>query len=355
MRLKAALLMFGVSFLLSAQAALSIEQLVAFIRSSIQLKQEDKQVAAYLKRQKLTERLDERTIEQLQGEGAGPKTVEALRDLSEESKALPAPKKVVAEPPKPVEIPPPSPEEQRKIIEQVREYALGYTKQLPDFICTQVTRRYVDPAGLEFWRQQDVITTRLSYFEQKENYKVIMVNNRVTDVSYDALGGATSAGEFGSMMREIFEPETQTDFRWTRWATLRGRRTHVFTYRVAQARSKYQVDYQKREQVVPGYHGLIYVDRDTLDVARITLEAELPSTFPLQQASTVLDYDSAEISGHKYMLPLKAEVRMRENRLLVKNDVEFRLYRKFAAEASISFETPDPLPDEKTKEQPPQP
>jgi hypothetical protein len=45
-------------------------------------------------------------------------------------------------------------------------------------------------------------------------------------------------------------------------------------------------------------------------------------------------------------------VRMRDSKLLTKNDVEFRLYRKFTAESSITF-TPDALPDDQTKEQPP--
>jgi len=48
-------------------------------------------------------------------------------------------------------------------------------------------------------------------------------------------------------------------------------------------------------------------------------------------------------------------MRMREGRALFKNEVEFRLYRKFAAEASISFETPEPLPEDKTTEQPAKP
>jgi hypothetical protein len=36
---------------------------------------------------------------------------------------------------------------------------------------------------------------------------------------------------------------------------------------------------------------------------------------------------------------------------MIKNDVEFRMYRKFGADTSIKFDTPDPLPEE--KEQPP--
>jgi hypothetical protein len=105
---------------------------------------------------------------------------------------------------------------------------------------------------------------------------------------------------------------------------------------------------------VPAYHGLIFVDRALGAVVRISLEAELPASFPIQQVHDTLDYDLAAISGREYLLPLKAIVRMREGKLLSKNEVEFRLYRKFSAESVLKFdvETPEPLPDDKTKEQP---
>src|SRR5438270_5048539 len=120
---------------------LSIEQLTAFIRSSITMKHPDKQVAEYLKHVKLVNKLDDRTIEELQGMGAGPKTVAALRDLGTETAALPAPSPPA---PKPVVRPLAGPDsiEQSKILDEVRQYALNYSKQLPNFICLQVTRRY---------------------------------------------------------------------------------------------------------------------------------------------------------------------------------------------------------------------
>jgi len=353
MRRRAALI--GLLALLTpAQQRLTVEQLVSFVRSSIQLRHPDGQLAAYLRKVELSERLDDRTIEELQGLGAGPRTVEALRALRDASRDLPPPAAPAAKPAAPA-IPPPSPAEQQRILQEVREYATNYVRSLPDFICTQVTRRYVDPTGLEFWSQQDVITARLTYFEHREDYKVVLINNRPTNISYDNLGGATSTGEFGSMMRELFAPETQARFRWERWATLRGRRTHVFSYQVDQPRSKWHISYQKTLEIVPAYRGLVYVDQDTLAVVRITLEAVgIPPDFPIQQASTVLDYDFVDIAGRQYWLPLRAVVRMREGKLLVRNEVEFRLYRKFAAEATITYETPEPLPEEKTKEQPPQ-
>jgi hypothetical protein len=343
----------AMTFGLWAQTTLSVEQLFSFIKSSIQLKHPDRQVANFVSKLKLSEKLDDRTIEELQGLGAGPHTLEALRALRDASASLPAPRAKVTAPPA-APIPPPSPQEQERILAALREYAENYSRRLPDFICTQVTRRYVDPSGLEFWQAADTLTVRLSYFEQKEEYKLILVNNTVATQAYESLGGATSTGEFGSMLREIFEKESRARFQWERWATLRGKRTHVFSYRVPQPNSKWHIDYERRLDIVAGYHGLIYVDRDTNKVLRITLVAEdIPPSFPVNEASTTLDYDYTEISGQQYLLPLRAVMRMRSGKLLTRNDVEFRMYRKFSAEATINFETPPPLEEDQLKEQPP--
>lgn len=340
----------------TAQTTLTVEQLAKFIKSSIELKHSDRQVAGFLSRCKMTERLDDRTIEELQGEGAGPRTVEALQQLRDASRELPKPAPP-APPPVRSPIPPPSPEEQARIIEEVRENALNYTRSLPDFICTQVTRRFVDPSGLELWQSADVLTSRLSYFEQKEDYKLILVNNRVTNQSFDSLGGATSTGEFGSMLREVFEARSRAEFQWARWATLRGRRVYVFSYRVPQPFSQWRISYERRMEIIAGYRGEIFVDRDTRMIMRLSLDAhEMPSSFPVQQARTLLDYDFTKIGEQSFLLPLRAEVRMRSDKLLTRNDVEFRMYRKFSAEASVKFdvdETPAPLSDEKTQEAPP--
>lgn len=355
MRANWALVLVLYSVPLLAQMRLSVDQLVQFIQSSIKLNHDDRRVAEYLKKVKLTNRLDDRTIEDLQGQGAGPKTVAAMRDLAAASATLPAPPPVIPRP-TPTPIPPPSAAEQKKIIDEVRDFAKNYTKRLPDFICTQVTRRFYDPSGLEFWNQADVITERLSYFEQKEDYKVVLINSRPTEMRHDQLEGASSSGEFGSMLKELMDPESEAEFRWERWATLRGKRNYVFAYQVNQSRSKWTISYQRREQITTGYRGLLYIDSDTNMVMRITLDAiTIPPAFPVQQATTRLDYDYVKIGESEHMLPLRAEVRMREGKLLIKNEVEFRMYRKFGADATIKFDTPEPLSEEKFKEEPPKP
>ena len=316
---------------------LTVAQLTDFIRSSVKMKQPDRQVAEYLKHVKLANKLDDRTIEDLQGIGAGPKTVAMLRALGETSGSLPppppVPMKVVAP-----SVPGPDSIEQAKILDQVRDYALNYTKQLPNFICVQMTRRYYDPAAADSWRLEDTIMTRVSYNEHKEDYKVVMVNNKAvtTDTPMEKLGGTTTAGEFGSMMDDIFRRESAARFEWDHWATLRGKRVYVFSYDVDQSHSRYQIIAQGAEHYIPAYRGLIYVDTNTKMVMRITLNPyDLPDGYPVQQVKSTLDYDYTKIGDSEYLLPLKVVVTSRLTRYTSKNEVEFRLYRKFGTESTI--------------------
>lgn len=334
----------------------TVAQLVGFIKSeSGQLKQDDRRIAEFLHKIKLTEKLDDRTVEELQALGAGPKTVAALRELSAASANLPAPAPPAPKAPRPV-IQAPYSVEQQRILAEITEHALNYTKNLPNFICMQVVPRHIDPTGTgEHWQLVDNIKEQLTYFEHKESYKVMMVNDQmVTNKEHTKLGGAISSGEFGSMMFEIFAPETQTDFSWAKWATLGGRRMAVFAYHVPQARSHYSIYHEGSQRtIIAGYHGFVYADRDTNMVMRIILECEeIPKDFPIQDVKEDLIYNVTKIAEQEFVLPLKYEVRSRDGRYLVWNEAEFRLYRKFGAEASITFDTPEE-PPKSDKDKPP--
>jgi hypothetical protein len=344
---------------------LSVSELAKFLKSSVQLKMTDKEVAGYLGKVKLKERLDDRTVEEIQGYGIGPKTVEALRALRDRTQQLMAAQPLMPDA-KPRPIPPPSSVEQAAIIDDVREYALNYSKNLPDFICTQVTRRYGarKPGTLHggsadsdpYWQLADTLQIRLSYFQQKEDYKVILVNNSLVNKDYSEMGGSKSFGDFGSMMREVFEPASEAHFEWDHWGTLRGQRVMAFAYRIAQDRSQYRISVDEGKlTVVTAYHGLIEVDPNTHVVMRVTSEAEgVPEGFPVRSVKDVLDYDYTELSGHTFLLPLKARVDATFSDQLQRIDEEFRLYRKYSADSEIKFdsEVPAPLPEDKTKETP---
>lgn len=343
----------AMSLLAYAQRQMTVPDLVTFIKSSIQLKNDDRAVADTVRRIKLTNRLDTGTVEDLQGMGAGPRTLAALRELITASASLPVAPKIEPPPPQAV-IPPPSPAELKAILAEITQKALDYTKGLPNFICAQVTTRSYDPSGTESWRESDRVQEQLSYVDGKEDYKVTLVNNLpVNGMKHEQLGGITSSGEFGSMLHAIFAPETQTQFEWERWATLRGKRMYVYSFRVAQANSDYSIRHQPSGRtMVAGYHGLIYADAESKQIMRIRMDCEGLEAFPINQVSVTMDYAPTKISDQDFVLPMAAEVRSREGKMLGKNVMQFSLYRKFTSEATITFDTPDPIPEDQLKEQP---
>ncbi|MGH9647218.1 MAG: hypothetical protein ACRD4E_10410 [Bryobacteraceae bacterium] len=345
--------LLGMTLAAYGQRQMSVSDLVTFIKSSVQLHNDDRAVAGAVRRLKLTNRLDAGTVEDLQGLGAGPRTLTALRELINASANLPiaAP---VAPPPPPAVIPPPSPAELKEVLQEITEKALDYTKSLPNFICAQVTTRSFDPSGTESWHLEDKVQEQLSYVDGKEDYKVVLVNNLpVANMRHEQLGGITSSGEFGTMLYQIFAPQTQTQFDWERWATLRGKRMYVFSFRVAQDHSDYSIYHQPSGRtIVAGYHGLIYADAVTKQIMRIKMECDGLEAFPINQVTLILDYAPTKISDQSFVLPMAAEVRSREGRTLGKNVMQFSLYRKFGADATITFDTPDPISEDQLQEQP---
>jgi hypothetical protein len=247
--------------------------------------------------------------------------------------------------------PAPDASDQRKILAEATEYAFNHERNLPNFLCIQTTRRFHDFSGREEWRPLDIVVERLTYFEHREDYKVMEINGLPSSIPHDKLGGASSSGEFGSVMKGIFAPETGTDFAWQTSFTLRGRKMQVYAYHVQAAKSDYHVVVpEQSKDLVTAYHGLIFIDDRKHFINRITLHADgIPPAFPIQDISLMLDYEYTRIGDGTYLLPLNFELRSREGNLLVKNDVDYDGYRKFTADSSVSFSAPDTPQEQQPK------
>jgi hypothetical protein len=343
-----------------AQQTLTVARLVEFIKSSIQQKNNDKDVAQFLGTIRLSERLTPQVVEGLQSDGAGPKTLAALvRMVSQTESLKPAPAKTVITAPTPTGPPEPSEAEKKKALEEAKTFSRDYVKTLPDFLCMQVTRRSIDshyqPGSDGFWTPRDRILEKLTFFDHKENYDLIQHNeNAVIGKSWEALGGSISRGEWATLLSEIFDPKTHTEFNWMRWGNIRGHLTHVYQYRVAQKYSHETIAYENQKEITAGFHGLIYVERGINVPLRITVVPDIPPDFPVQDVNQIVDYDTQKIGDESYLLPLRSEVKMRDGHFASKNEIEWRQYHKYSAGTSITFDTSDvqPLSDDKTQEQP---
>ncbi len=343
MYLRYVCLLLVVASLALAQRKVTVDELEGVIKSSVQNHLDDKKVADMVKKFQLTNHLEASRVEEMRIMGAGPRTVLALRELIETSHGLPdapppAPPKPTAA--APVKTPPPANFDQ--ILQEVTDHARNYSANLPNYICAQVTRRFVDPTGIENWRTADTIQEQLTYFEQQEKYKVMMVNGKsVADtVTHEKLGGATSSGEFGSILNSIFAEHSGTQFTWERLAKLRTRIMYVIAFEIPASRSSYTIYHAgSQRKITAGERGVIYADRDTGMIMRIKLECtEIPPDYPIQKVDLDLNYDFIKINDKEYVLPLRSELRSKEGSYLVKNETDFRLYRKFGTESGIKFE-----------------
>jgi hypothetical protein len=250
---------------------------------------------------------------------------------------------------KTVLVPPPLDEKgQKELIEKARDRALEYTTKLPSFICLQVTQRYGTLQGREQRSKLDTINTRLSFdADHHEDYKVISVNERMVDKKMTDLGGAVSTGEFGSLLQGVFEPATHTTFQWLRQAGLRGHAIEVYGYTVRKEHSQWQLDYNHQQHTYPAYRGLVWVDRETAQVLRLSMSAvEIEKDFPIKSADDTLDYDWATISGYSFLLPQHALMQLSDGSVVMDNDITFRMYRKYTTDSSIKFDLSEDVKDD---------
>jgi hypothetical protein len=173
-------------------------------------------------------------------------------------------------------------------VEQVRQRALAYDENLPNFICTQETRRSCvsSKPGAE-WKLLDTLTIRLSYFGKKEDYRVVAVNGKPTDKALTQMKGSKTAGDFGSILRSLFRWKSETKFEWQRWTEWNGRKVAVLGFHIDQAHSTFQSTSRTRTHTTTvnwAAEGTVYADAETKQVVRLTVDSvDMPDTQPVRE------------------------------------------------------------------------
>jgi len=228
-------------------------------------------------------------------------------------------------------------------LEEVRSTAMAYTENLPNFICTQITQRYLRRLPKTGWIRVDNFVAELTYYDKQEHYKLVSVGNRsaASDATLESLKGTTSTGEFGSSLNYLFDPATGTQFRFEGIDHSRGAPTVRVGFRVPKDTSKRSIVFRDGTTelgVVTPYRGRCWIDPDSLQVVQIKERAyRIPDTFPITRSEGSTEYDRVEIAGQQHWLPVRAEVLLenRTARLHTRNVIQFKQYRKFGSEVKF--------------------
>jgi len=228
--------------------------------------------------------------------------------------------------------------DQKRLWEEAASTAMGYSTHLPNFRCNQETHRLSSPAkSADQFHEGDVYLEELSYENGKESYRTLEFNGLKADKTRSAMRGVHSRGEFGTMLRAIFNPELPVRYKWVGRTMAGGALCDVFEIEVPKEKSNF-VLYVNTRQEVAGYTGRIFIDEEAGLVRRIMMSGTgLPKDFGFQSPTFSLEYGMVRVGTQDYLLPLRSVFQARQGKIVVRNEAVFRDYRKFEASSEILY------------------
>jgi hypothetical protein len=250
-----------------------------------------------------------------------------------------------------------------QFLDSVRQLALAHTQALPDFVCTQKTRRLAKFGEIGDWKLVDQIVTEVSYYESMEHYRILMVDNKPpSSKGAKEIPGFLSEGDFGNSLYQLFAPESNTSFSMDGSDHLNKRKTVRARFYIPQDYSRFYIGLGG-QKVTTAYGGRCWIDVASHRVVRLEGEArDIPRSFPVVRSSHSTEYDWVEIGGDKYWLPVRASVYLQLSNegagqqvdfykaiygqldpsgysrypvVYAKNDIEYKHYRKFGTETRL--------------------
>jgi hypothetical protein len=230
------------------------------------------------------------------------------------------------------------------VIDMAIEQAFSFTETLPNYVVKQFTTRYETGAahgGQTSWSALDTVTADVVSENGKESYRNLLIDGKPPKEAVEK-SGTWSTGEYSSVLLDILQPRTDADFHNKRTTTIVNRSAFRYDFSVEQENSHWGI-HSGSDSYRPEYTGSIWIDKENYRVLRIEMSARnIPKAFPLDTVESAIDYDYVMISGNKYLLPVHAEALSCERGTsgCGRNVIEFRNYRKFGADTSITFDTP---------------
>jgi hypothetical protein len=226
------------------------------------------------------------------------------------------------------------------LIRKASDTALDFTEKLPNYVCQEFMSRYESTTKPVSWHALDVVGMEVVYQDQKEDYRKITLNGRPVNKKLEELGGAWSTGEFGTVLIDLFAPQTAADFHYVRDSRMAGVLTKEYTFNVTHANSHWTI-HMGSQQYDPAYKGSVWIDPKTARVMRIEMQAYgFPTDFESDDVESATDYEYVRLGdAQQYLLPVHAETLscQRGTPYCSRNTIDFRNYKKYTGESTITF------------------
>jgi len=225
------------------------------------------------------------------------------------------------------------------LIRKAADAALDFTETLPNYVCQEMMSRYQSASAKPNWQPIDVVSANVIYESGKEDYRNVTVNGKPKK-SIEETGGAWSTGEFGTVLIDLFSPATNATFKYRKDSRTAGVVTKEYDFSVARENSHWNI-HMDNQSYMPAYKGTVWIDPATARVLRIEMDAVgFPEAFATDHVESATDYQYIRLGDAKqYLLPVHAETLscQRGTNYCSRNVIDFRNYRKYSGESTITF------------------
>ena len=150
--------------------------------------------------------------------------------------------------------------------------------------------------------------------------------------------GALTKGDFVMHARNIFLRD-QAVFSSPRAEKLGDRAAIRLDYEVPVAKSNFEIRADGQKAVV-GYKGTAWVDENTLQLLRISIEAEgIPSKIRVRSMRSEINYAMVQLGDAKVLLPSSSQYTLQHSsRVDLSSRIEFSGCRQYGATSNLSFD-----------------
>ncbi len=226
-----------------------------------------------------------------------------------------------------------------QVITDARRAAEAFMEDIPNFLVRQQTTRYHSFSNGAQWRPDGVVSADVVCVNDQEEYHNVLVDGKPTSKPVEKTG-AWSTGEFVTTLRTLLSPVTDAAFVRRGDDRIVGRDAYRYDFSVRKANSRWRIVNPDGHSETPAYNGTVWIDKDSHRVLRIEMRtSSMPAGFTYDKAESTIDYDFVRIDKAFYVLPVKSAslACMTNSSTCMKNEIDFRDYRKFDAESNVTF------------------
>jgi hypothetical protein len=215
--------------------------------------------------------------------------------------------------------------------------------RLPNYTCLETVERSVRRANQGRFELIDRLRLEVAMVNGREMYAWPgakgFEDKPLTEMVGRDAGGAIGTGGFGQLALAVFTGSGPM-FRYVGEIGEGGRKLLRYDFHVPLMSSGYNIRVWGKGSAVTAYRGSVWADPETLDLARLEVQAvDIPPQLELSAATDLLSYSRVKIGESTFLLPASSELSLVDIAGNVnRNRVQLSGCRQYSGESVVHFD-----------------